>query len=552
MFSKLKLNVKLIGGFLIVAIITLIVGGIGFNGVTTIEGYLEETSEVRLPSVQGLFLMMEGQQMVRGANRTLLLPGIDRATQQTQLETIDKGLEGALQGYKIYEPITKTGEIADIWNKFLPVWENWQKDEETYKQLISEYIQTGSQSAYDKAYNYSFNELAVSVNECDSLLGNITDLTIELANTEKEFSKSVSNTLTILSIACMTIGTVLALLLGIFLSRSISKPITSAINNLSEASQQVASASQQLSASSQQLAEGNSEQAASIQETSSTLEEASSMVQQNAENTRQAAALAGQARLYSEKGNEEMTQMVSSMSEIKKSSDQISKIIKVIDDIAFQTNILALNAAVEAARAGEAGMGFAVVAEEVRNLAQRSAQAAKDTADMIESNIELSDKGVSIAGKVAESLAEITIQAKKVNELLDEIAASSHEQAQGITQINKAISQMEQVTQMNAATSEESAAASEQLAAQAETMMDITQSIAVLVNGASAKLGVTGLDRSRNYYSDRKYLNQANGGHKKIGRGNAARISSEAFPGSRKQAVRPEDVIPLDESTNNF
>jgi methyl-accepting chemotaxis protein len=187
------------------------------------------------------------------------------------------------------------------------------------------------------------------------------------------------------------------------------------------------------------------------------------MFQQSNANTSQAAQLSGQAKDSANKGNKEMQEMMTSMVEIKNSSDQIAKIIKVIDDIAFQTNILALNAAIEAARAGEAGMGFAVVAEEVRNLAQRSAQAAKDTTAIIESNIELSGNGVSVVGRVRNALAEITLQANKVNELMNELLAASQEQSQGVEQVSKAMIQMETVTQLNAASAEETASASEEV-----------------------------------------------------------------------------------------
>jgi methyl-accepting chemotaxis protein len=179
-----------------------------------------------------------------------------------------------------------------------------------------------------------------------------------------------------------------------------------------------------------------------------------------------------------------MAKMMSSMEQIKKSSHEISKIIKVIDDIAFQTNILALNAAVEAARAGDAGLGFAVVAEEVRNLAQRSTRAAKDTTQIIESNISLSEEGSNIAKTVQQSIDEIDVQAKKVSELIDEIASATNEQAQGIDQIYKAISQMELALQSNAQIADESASASQELAAQSHSMNDIIGTLNQLVNGA--------------------------------------------------------------------
>lgn len=270
-------------------------------------------------------------------------------------------------------------------------------------------------------------------------------------------------------------------------SLTIIKEIVSSMDSittdLGSSSSEVSAASSQLEAASQRLAEGTTEQAASIQETSSTLEETSSMVQQNRDNTQQAASLAKKSKEYANKSNAEMLKMTAAMDDLKKSSSEISKIIKVIDEIAFQTNILSLNAAVEAARAGDAGKGFAVVAEEVRSLAHRSAQAAKDTTVIIESNISMSENGARIAREVQESITEIDIQSKKVSELLDEISVATDEQAQGVNQINKAISQMEIVLSSNAQTAEESAAASKDLYGQTITMNEIIERLNVLVKG---------------------------------------------------------------------
>lgn len=278
----------------------------------------------------------------------------------------------------------------------------------------------------------------------------------------------------------------LLILLGLMISKMITGPISQAVGELNEGAQQVASASEQLSAASQQLAEGSSEQAAAIQETSASIEESDSMVKQNTENTQEAAALAKKTKDYADRSNQKMNNMMVSMEELKKSSDEIAKIIKVIDEIAFQTNILALNAAVEAARAGDAGKGFAVVAEEVRNLAQRSAEATKDTAKIIESNILLSKQSVEMTQEINNDIKEIDIQALKVSELLSEIAVASKEQAQGISQINTAISQMEQVVQANASTAEESASASLELSGQAANVKEIVNILLVMVEGAEA------------------------------------------------------------------
>jgi methyl-accepting chemotaxis protein len=231
------------------------------------------------------------------------------------------------------------------------------------------------------------------------------------------------------------------------------------------------------------LAEGSSEQAASIEETSSSLEELSSMTKRNADNSQKANELSRQTRTAADKGVADMQEMNTAMAAIKASSDDIAKIIKTIDEIAFQTNILALNAAVEAARAGEAGMGFAVVADEVRNLAQRSAQAAKETAAKIEGAISKTGQGVTLSGKVAEALNDIVTKARQVDELAAEVAGASREQTEGITQINTAVGQMDKVTQSNAASAEESAAAAQELNAQAEIMKQSVAELLRLVGG---------------------------------------------------------------------
>ena len=208
------------------------------------------------------------------------------------------------------------------------------------------------------------------------------------------------------------------------------------------------------------------------------------MTKRSAENSQKANDLAREARGAAEKGAEDMRQMSGAMEAIKASSDDIAKIIKTIDEIAFQTNILALNAAVEAARAGEAGMGFAVVADEVRSLAQRSAQAAKETSAKIEGAIGKANQGVQISGKVGVALEEIVARVRQVDELAAEVASASREQSQGISQVNLAVGQMDKVTQSNAASAEESASAAEELNAQAATMKAVVGELLKIVGGA--------------------------------------------------------------------
>ena len=272
-----------------------------------------------------------------------------------------------------------------------------------------------------------------------------------------------------------------------FSRKSIIRPLEASIAVIDAASSQEESSAREISTASQRLAEGASEQAASLEETSASLEEISSMTQRNAEHAGNAEGIAAQTRSAADSGTADMEEMVRAMGEIKSASDNISKIIKTIDEIAFQTNILALNAAVEAARAGEAGAGFAVVADEVRSLAQRSALAAKETADRITTSIEKSEHGVRVSNKVSTSLADIADKARRMNELVGEIASGSGEQSQGIAQVNTAVSQLDAVTQSNAAAAEETASASEELSAQSIELKAAVEQLVMIVSGGAGR-----------------------------------------------------------------
>jgi methyl-accepting chemotaxis protein/methyl-accepting chemotaxis protein-1 (serine sensor receptor) len=267
--------------------------------------------------------------------------------------------------------------------------------------------------------------------------------------------------------------------------RSTNRVLMQVTDELNEGAQQTASAASQVSSLSQALAQGSSEQAASLEETSASSEEINSMARKNTENSHQAAGLVTQSQQKFVETNQSLEHMVVAMDDIKTSSDRISKIIKTIDEIAFQTNILALNAAVEAARAGEAGMGFAVVADEVRNLAQRCAQAAKDTASLIEESISKSGDGKIKVDQVAVAIRAITEEAGSIKVLVDDVNMGSQEQARGIDQIGKALTQMEQVTQKTAANAEECASAAEELNAQSATLKGIVERLTAMVGGDS-------------------------------------------------------------------
>ena len=312
------------------------------------------------------------------------------------------------------------------------------------------------------------------------------DYNAKLAKTQADDGKTSALLGVRLVGICLGLLILVASLLAWVIIRSTNRALGNITGNLDRGAVQTASAARQVSMASQTLASGASEQASSVEETSTSLEQMSSMIRATAENAEKAKGLAAEARSVAETSSKTMSEMTLAMASIDASSAEVAKIVKNIDEIAFQTNILALNAAVEAARAGEAGAGFAVVADEVRSLAQRSAAAAKETADKIEVAITNSRKGSQCTAKVEESLLQIAEKVISTDSLVADIAIAAREQAQGIEQINTAIAQLDKISQSNSASAEESASAAEELDAQAETLKDQVQKLRQLVGAQPA------------------------------------------------------------------
>ena len=355
----------------------------------------------------------------------------------------------------------------------------------------------------------------------------------------------------------LVLGLVAIFLVGLmawFTTGNAFKTIKRAVGSLKQAGEQVASGSLEVSSASQSLAEGSSEQAASIEETSSSLEEMSSMTRQNADNAAKAMQMMKRGRLSSLKmPTRNLADMVGAIEEITHSSEETGKIVKTIDEIAFQTNLLALNAAVEAARAGEAGAGFAVVgADEVRNLAMRAAEAAKNTSELIEGTISAVSKGNDLTEKTQEGFAANRDIAMKIGELIDEIGAATGEQAEGIEQINKAVSEMDKVVQQNAANGEETAAAAQEMSGEAAKLEIIVKELTALVGGSVEKGGVR---------TGAALQNKAKGVNRnpRLGAGRlpAPGSAGKESPARRKgakgsTAPAPEQIIPFDDELSNF
>jgi methyl-accepting chemotaxis protein len=414
---------------------------------------------------------------------------------------------------------------------------------EVFDQLLAKVRQAKHQ--HDETYSKLKEQLLGIVTLKQRAAIDLLDKTVQInreaavqetkaAHVQAVFSKTVT-------MSGMIIGGLLALALGVLITRSINRVLRQVIEGLSDGAQEVAAAAGQVSAAAQSLAEGSSEQAASLEETSSSLEEMSSMTSRNADNARQANTLMEEAKRVVDTADISMVRLTGSMGEIAKASEETSKIVKTIDEIAFQTNLLALNAAVEAARAGEAGAGFAVVADEVRNLALRAAEAAKNTANLIEGTVKKVRDGSSLVSSTNEAFRQVTGSSARVSELVAGISAASDDQAEGIGQINTAVTELDKLTQQNAANAEESASAAEEMSAQAETMLGMVGELVAMVGGA-------GKDEAK----------PARAGHKAGGKVQRALASAvkkvKGKAGAPRKAARSaEEIIPLEESElSNF
>jgi methyl-accepting chemotaxis protein len=399
--------------------------------------------------------------------------------------SIEENKSKSAQALQQYEPTISTADDRALYDRLKPAWKQFMDVLPGVLALSRAGKAEQAREKYDAEAQASF-DTAKDLLQAEVQL-NQTNGEKDAAESQQTYGKTLW--VLVITLALCSLG---GAALAFIVIRGMNKTLRQTVTDLFEGSDQVASAAGQVASSSQSLAQGSSEQAASLEETSASSEEINSMARKNTENSRSAAELVTQSQQKFVETNRSLDQMVVAMGEINTQSDKIAKIIKVIDEIAFQTNILALNAAVEAARAGEAGMGFAVVADEVRNLAQRCAQAAKDTATLIEESIAKSNDGKVKVDQVAAAIRTITEESAKVKTLVDEVNLGSEEQVRGIEQIGKAIIQMEQVTQGTAASAEESASAAEELNAQSETLKDIVARLTSMVGGGEGANGSVG------------------------------------------------------------
>lgn len=502
-YLNLKVNVKLIIGFIIVAIIAGIIGIVGAVNIKTIDDADTRLYETMTVPLGEMVIIVESYQRMRGNVKDLLL-----ATSPEQIADLEERIALRNDEFDLnlasYESTLFSEEGANLIN-------NIETLKARYDALVLEVIDYVKEGDHESAMEIVSGEGNDIRTQIEKDVKRLVEIKVNSASDVARDNTTMANTAMTLMISLVVIGVILSIALGFVISNVIKKPLSQMVKvaneiaqgnlnvdldihtkdevgmlatafrsmteninevmtNINSASDQVASGSRQVSDSSMSLSQGATEQASSIEELTASIEEIAAQTRQNAANAEKAEEMATSAQKFAEKGNMQMADMLKAMAEINDSSNNISKIIKVIDDIAFQTNILALNAAVEAARAGQHGKGFAVVAEEVRNLAARSASAAKETTAMIEGSIQKVEGGTKIANETAEALNKIVEGVSQATALVGEIASASQEQALGVDQVNQGITQISDVVQTTSATAEETAAASEELSGQADML----------------------------------------------------------------------------------
>lgn len=505
-YYNMKIGVKLIIGFLIVSFIAGAIGIVGVLNIKNINNLDTKLYETVTVPLGEMVLFVEAYHRMRGNVKDILL-----STTEAEVNDYESRVKARNDDFNthlsVFEKTVLSGEAKKLTKDLI----DYKKQ---YDSIINDVIKLAKENSIDQAKALLMNKDTEAIRkEFEAVSTSLIEMLVAAAHETSSSNTKTANAATIQTIIFLLSGMAVSIFFGVFIAASVRKPLNKLVNvsekiadgdldvtvdidtkdevgvlaqaftrmtdnindamtNINTAAEQVASGSKQVSDSSMALSQGATEQASSIEELTASLEEISSQTKMNAQNANQANELAESARSNAVQGNTQMKEMLKAMVEINDSSANISKIIKVIDEIAFQTNILALNAAVEAARAGQHGKGFAVVAEEVRNLAARSANAAKETTDMIEGSIKKVEGGTRIANETANALNNIVEGVARAAALVGDIAIASNEQASGIAQINQGIMQVSQVVQTNSATSEESAAASEELSSQAELLRE--------------------------------------------------------------------------------
>ncbi|HEX5355836.1 MAG TPA: methyl-accepting chemotaxis protein [Aquabacterium sp.] len=507
--NNLSLKAKLVGLLTVALLALALVGAVGWSGLVKTAGSLSEVGKVRLPSVLGLEMINEAQTAITAANRLVAFYENDTQAQTRFAESAknkDTVWKRAEEGWKLYEPLPQTPEEEVLWKQFVKEWADWKSADAKITETIAA-LSTNQDPARQKALFAEFYQRSAHAeplfDKAEVTLDKIVDLNVKVGDDAVREGDAQVASAKLFMLSCAAVALLALGLIGAWITRSILRQlggepayvseIVSKVSNgdltvevqlapgdnssmlaavksmairLSQiigevrtASDALSVAAEQVSATAQSISQGASEQASSVEETSASIEQMTSSVQQNADNAKVTEGMSGKASREATEGGQAVKETVVAMKTI---ADKIS----IVDDIAYQTNLLALNAAIEAARAGEHGKGFAVVADEVRKLAERSQEAAQEIGEVAKSSVALAERAGELLDAIVPTIA-------KTSDLVQEIASASDEQSSGIGQINTAVTQLSQLTQENSSSSEELAATAEEMSSQAEQLQEL-------------------------------------------------------------------------------
>jgi methyl-accepting chemotaxis protein len=474
--SKLNLNTKLIGGFMLMGLILLIGGLLGPHGISRLGGELKEVSEVHFPAVHSLGTMIESQRTIHRVKHSLMIPEYfsDEAEKDRLFKMLEEAWSRADSGWKSYETLPRTQEGDALWNNLKSAWEAWRKSQAEVIQLLKEGKRT-------EAVTLSIDRERETFGRAERLLLHLSALNLKLGEEAKKTGQAMETWQKSVVFIGTTIGIIVALIFGFFFSRSLTRPLQRIINNLSETYAQFMTTADQIATASHQLASGTSSQAAAVEEASSITEELASIVQINTEDVQRLKDTSTEGAKLGAEVSQAFQQAKQATKEIRLSSEETSKIIKTIGEIAFQTNLLALSASVEAVQTNKVGIGFSVVAQEVRNLATRSTEAAKNTSALIEKTVKLITRGDDLVRASRGYFMDFARASIPITGFTAAAFETAQKQAQGIDQINIALGEISRTAQNNASSAQESASVAQEMTAQANIMKNIVEDLKKVV-----------------------------------------------------------------------